>query len=200
MAENDSRMLAMAEAVAEMERRKRDPFDTQLEALQEWIDHLVFDIYGLLEFEKAIVTEFYDLNVHRKDAPLVTARDLMAYAEKFKSVFELVLAEHLMLCCEYKTSRQFGAFVCFSIRERSTSAAAISPSSTGDEAVFHTIKQAQLIEVWASNRLNELPMRVYTAERFFLIKSHFFKDWTVRQAIEDANEEVRTLMQQASAG
>ena len=185
--------------MAEMERRKRDPFDIHLESLQAQIDQLVFEIYGLLEFEKAIIGEFYDLNVHRKDA-LVTDHDLMIYTEKFKSVFELVLAEHLTLCCEYKISRQFGAFVCFSIQEQNALATAIRPSSMSDEMIFDAIKQAQLIEAYGSNRLNELPTRVYTSERFFLIKSHFFRDWTVRQAIEDANEEVKTLMQEATVG
>ena len=66
--------------------------------------------------------------------------------------------------------------------------------------IFDAIKQAQLIEAYGSNRLNELPTRVYTSERFFLIKSHFFRDWTVRQAIEDANEAVKTLMQEATVG
>jgi hypothetical protein len=198
LAASDSRVSALAEAVAEMEQRKKNPFDTHVEALQAQIDDLVFEIYGLLEFEKAIIREFYDLNVHRKDA-LVTERDLIAYTEKFKSVFELVLAEHLMLCCEYKISRQFGAFVCFSIQERNAfSASAIGPSSAEDEMVFDTIKQAQLIEAYGSNRLNELSTRVYTSERFYLIKSHFFRDWTVRQAIEDANEEAKTLMQEVT--
>lgn len=91
LTENDPRVSVLAEAVAEMERRKRDPFDIHLESLQAQIDQLVFEIYGLLEFEKAIIGEFYDLNVHRKDA-LVTDHDLMIYTEKFKSVFELVLA------------------------------------------------------------------------------------------------------------
>jgi hypothetical protein len=199
LTENDPRVSALAEAVAEMERRKRDPFDIHLESLQAQIDQLVFEIYGLLEFEKAIIGEFYDLNVHRKDA-LVTDHDLMIYTEKFKSVFELVLAEHLTLCCEYKISRQFGAFVCFSIQEQNALATAIRPSSMSDEMIFDAIKQAQLIEAYGSNRLNELPTRVYTSERFFLIKSHFFRDWTVRQAIEDANEEVKTLMQEATVG
>lgn len=199
LTENDPRVSALVVAVAEMERRKRDPFDIHLESLQVQIDQLVFEIYGLLEFEKAIIGEFYDLNVHRKDA-LVTDHDLMIYTEKFKSVFELVLAEHLTLCCEYKISRQFGAFVCFSIQERNALATEISPSSMSDEMIFDAIKQAQLIEAYGSNRLNELPTRVYTSERFFLIKSHFFRDWTVRQAIEDANEEVKTLMQEATVG
>ncbi|MBK8566082.1 MAG: hypothetical protein IPN76_22750 [Saprospiraceae bacterium] len=142
--------------------------------------------------------EFYDIHVHRKDAQ-VTERDLEAYAQKFKSVFELMLAEHLTLCCEYKVSRQFGAFVCFRIVEKGSKVAAIKRSSIEDSTVFHAIKQTQLEDAYGSNRLNELPTRIYTSECFYLIKSHFFKDWTVRQAIADANEEVKTMIQETQA-
>ncbi len=193
--ENDPRFLQLTEAVLEMERRKKDPFGGQTEALQTQIDELVFDLYGLLDFEKETVREFYDIHVHRKDAH-ANEQDLAAYAQKFKSVFELMLAEHLTLCCEYKISRQFGAFVCFKIVENGSNIPALKKSSMEDEAIFHAIKQAQLEDAFGSNRLNELPTRVYTSERFFLIKSNFFKDWTIRQAIEDANEEVKIMIQE----
>ncbi len=195
LSEYDPHFLQLNEAVLEMERRKRDPSNSQTEGLQKQIDELVFDLYGLLDFEKETVREFYDINVHRKNAQ-ATERDLADYALKFKSVFELVLAEHLEVHCEYKISRQFGAFVCFKIGEKGLNTSTIKRSNLEDEAVFHAIKQAQLLEAFGSNRLNEMPTRVYTLERFFLIKSHFFKDWTIRQAIEDANEEVKTMIQE----
>jgi hypothetical protein len=167
--------------------------------LQRQIDELVFDLYGLLDFEKETVREFYDIHVHRKNAS-VTEQDLAGYALKFKSVFELMLADHLELRCEYKISKQFGAFVCFKIGEKSTShTAAVNRCDIEDEAVFHAIKQAQLVAAFGSNRLNELPTRVYTPERFFLIKSNLFKDWTIRQAIEDASEEVKTMIKETRA-
>lgn len=193
--ENDSRMLQLTEAVLEMERRKRDPFDHQIEGLQKQIDELVFDLYELLDFEKETVREFYDVNVLRKNDQ-ATEQDLADYALKFKSVFELVLAEHLEMHCEYKVSSQFGAFICFKIGGKGSNSSTIKRSRLEDEAVFHVIKQAQLVEAFSSNRLNELPTRIYTPECFFLVKSHFFKDWTIRQAIEDANEEVKTMLQE----
>jgi len=194
--ENDPKVILLTEAVLEMERRKKSPFGGQTNTLQKQIDELVFDLYGLLDFEKETVREFYDIHVHRKDAQ-VTEQDLVEYSQKFKSVFELMLADHLMLCCEYKISRQFGAFICFRIEEKDSNIPVIKRSILGDEAVFHTIKQTQLEDAFGSNRLNELPTRIYTAERFFLIKSHFFKDWTIRQAIEDANEEIKTMIQES---
>lgn len=197
LGDNDPRLISLTEAVQEMERLKKDPFHQETNVLQETIDELVFDLYGLLEFEKETVREFYDIHVNRKDAQ-VTERDLARYAQKFKSVFELMLADHLTLCCEYKISRQFGAFVCFKIEKKDSNVTDIKRSSLEDETVFHAVKQAQLLEAYGSNRLNELPTRIYTPERFFLIKSHFFKDWTVRQAIEDANEEVKTMIQETS--
>jgi len=196
--ENDPLILQLTEAVLEMERLKKDPFGSQTEDLQKKIDELVFDLYGFLDFEKETVREFYDIHVHRKEAQ-VTEQDLARYAQKFKSVFELMLAEHLALCCEYKISRQFGAFLCFKIMEKDSNLPALKRSSTEDEAVFHAIKQAQLEDAFGSNRLNELPTRVYTPDCFFLIKSHFYKDWTIRQAIEDANEEVKTMIQETQA-
>ena len=193
--ENDPHLAQLTEAVLEMERLKKDPFGGETETLQKQIDELVFDLYGLLDFEKETVREFYDIHVHRKGAQ-VTEPDLENYAQKFKSVFELMLAEHLTLCCEYKISRQFGAFICFKIIENNANFPLIRRSNLEDEAVFHAVKQAQLEDALDSNRLNELPTRVYTPERFFLIKSHFYKDWTIRQAIEDANEEVKIMMQE----
>lgn len=195
LAKHDPRVVSLTEAVYEMERVRKDPFYQETGALQERIDELVFDLYGLLEFEKETVREFYDIHVNRKDAQ-VREQDLVEYTQKFKSVFELMLADPLTLCCEYKISRQFGAFVCFKIVEKGSNVIAIKRSNMEDETVFHTIKQAQLVEAFGSNRLNELPTRIYTPEHFFLIKSHFFKDWTVRQAIEDANEEVKIMIQE----
>lgn len=196
--ENDPCVSRLTQAVLEMERFKKDPFGGDTEVLQQEIDELVFDLYGLMDFERETVREFYDIHVHRKDA-LVAERDLAAYAQKFKSVFELMLADHLTLCCEYQISRQVGAFVCFRIVEKSENPALVTQSNIEDSTVFHAIKQAQLESAFESNRLNELPTRVYTPERFFLIKSHFFKDWTIRQAITDANEEVKIMTQETQA-
>lgn len=185
----------LTQAVLSIERLKKDPFGGETETLQRQIDELVFDLYGLLDFEKETVREFYDIQVHRKGA-LVNERDLEGYVQKFKSVFELMLSDDLTLCCEYKISRQLGAFICCKIVEKKSSFPVIKRSSIEDEVVFHAVKQAQLGDAFDSNRLNELPTRVYTSDCFFLIKSHFYKDWTIRQAIEDANEEIKIMIKE----
>ena len=45
--------------------------------------------------------------------------------------------------------------------------------------------------------LSEEKIKIYEDGCFYLVKSNYFKDWTVRQAINDANEEIGLIMKDA---
>jgi hypothetical protein len=42
--------------------------------------------------------------------------------------------------------------------------------------------------------LNEDKVKIYDDNIFYIIKSNYFKDWTERQAMKDANEEIGLLV------
>jgi hypothetical protein len=48
----------------------------------------------------------------------------------------------------------------------------------------------------ALNVLNEGKVKLYEENKIYIIKSNQFKDWTVRQAIKDAREEVNQFIKQ----
>jgi hypothetical protein len=159
----------------------------------------VFDLYGLLTYEKAIIKEFYDINVHRKNDS-VRNLDIIAYFEKFKQVFELALSNSVSLKATYKISPNLGAYLCFRLVDNiANQEPAIQVSNISDDEVFHAIKAEQLENTFNSNRLNEMTTKVYQEERFFIIKSNYFKDWTINQAIKDANAEIKTMTQETAA-
>jgi len=171
----------------------------QRNQIEQQIDNLVFDLYDLTEFEKAVIREFYDVNVHRK-GDKVNKQDLKAYFNKFKEVFELALEDSYTIEAHYKISKNLGAFMVFQIKENPLADKDLKESTLTEDDVFHAIKKSQLEDAFYSNRLNEQKTKVYESERFFMIKSHFLKDWTVRQAIKDANEEIKTLVQETAIG
>ena len=45
-----------------------------------------------------------------------------------------------------------------------------------------------------SKAIKEEKIKVYTPENFTIIKSKYFKDWTIRQAMKDANEEIGLIV------
>jgi hypothetical protein len=192
--ENNDIKVHIGIIVTQIENAKKR--DQNTETLEQELDDLVFDLYGLLTFEKEIIREFYDINVHCKNDTIKEA-DLKAYFLKFKEIFELALSEGLEMKATFKISKNIGAFLCIRITDKfidQTEVFALSDIS--DEDIFHTIKSQQLEHSYYSNKLNEITTKIYESERFFMIKSNYFKDWTVRQAIKDANEEIRIFTQE----
>lgn len=186
--------------VERLESEKQKPFSEHIETLVKQIDELVFNLYELTEFEKSIVREFYDINVFRKgeEANKVRFSDLEAYFQKFKKIFELVLEDSLTIEAKYNISKNLGAYMVFQIKEKLLAFGEIKKSNLNEDEILRTIKKNQLEQAFYSNRLSEQKTKVYETNRFFIIKSHFFRDWTIRQAINDANEEVKILIQEAN--
>lgn len=182
--------------VTQIENAKKQ--NRNIQALEQELDDLVFDLYGLLTFEKEIIREFYDINVHRKN-DTVKETDLKAYFVKFKEVFELALSEDLEMKATFKISKNIGAFLCIRITDKFIDKTEVFVlSDINDDDLFHAIKSQQLEHAYYSNKLNEITTKIYENERFFIIKSNYFKDWTVRQAIKDANEEIKIFTQETT--
>jgi N-6 DNA Methylase len=194
--ENTDTMNTIANLVIHIENSKKQYQDTT--EIERKLDDIVFDLYGLLTFEKEIIREFYDINVHRKN-DFVREGDIKAYFLKFKEVFELALSTELEMKAIFKISKNLGAYLCLSIIPKNTNTSEVfALSNISDDEVFHAMKSQQLEQAYNSNKLNEIATKVYENERFFIIKSNYFKDWTVRQAIKDANEEIKTFIQETT--
>ncbi|CAD5283214.1 MULTISPECIES: class I SAM-dependent DNA methyltransferase [unclassified Imperialibacter] len=164
------------------------------EDCQSEIDQLnerVFDLYGLVDYEKEIIREFYDVRVNRagKKESLVRFNDLLAFFESFKDAYSLMLADDRTLNASYHLSTNMGAVICFSIVERSEEQA-LEKDTTLD--ILHLVKNKQLSNTDSLKVLFEEKVKIYDKEqgKFYIIKSNQFKDWTVRQAMKDAKEEI----------
>jgi hypothetical protein len=85
---SDDRVLTLRDLVHRVERKKKERVDTSM--LEAEIDRIVFDLYGLLEFEKEIIREFYQINVERKK-DVVRQGDIQNYVDRFRQNFNLFL-------------------------------------------------------------------------------------------------------------
>lgn len=157
------------------------------------LDELVFKHYGLLEYEKQVINEFYQMNVDRPNPPLntVTATDLSQYFNAFAKAFQLVLADKTFLSATYNISSNMGALICFQVSQREVS----EPFKRGDDKhIINFVKSGQLKKAEALKVLEEDKIKLYDKDHFYLIKSNQFKDWTVRQAVVDAREEIQQFI------
>ena len=74
------------------------------------------------------------------------------------------------------------------------SATAGQPQSDEHLKLLNLVKSKQLQNADALRILNEGKVKIYEKKRFYIIKSNQFKDWTVRQAIVDAREEIQAFV------
>ncbi len=96
----------------------------------------------------------------------------------------------------YRVSTNLGAYVGFTIVKKEEIVPKIRLDSTKDRELFDIVKREQLSQTFFSHRLTEDKVKIYNENKFFLIKSNYFKDWTIRQAINDANEEVGLVLKE----
>ncbi len=184
---SDNRVKEITHLVRKIESEGKKNKD--IDQLEKLIDEIVFDLYGLLEYEKEIVKEFYQINVARKKDE-VTYSDFQNYVDKFREVFQFVLKNKygLNACC-YKSN--IGSIVRFEIVERDKFIKNVDNSKID---LLHLVKNNQLQDTFVSKMLNEEKIKIYENGCFYITKSFYFKDWTVRQAINDANEEIGLIM------
>jgi hypothetical protein len=170
-------------------KKQKKTYEDELKALND----IVFDHYGLLDYEKKVIQEFYEVNVNRSESPLerVTGEDIAAYFEVFRTAFQLVLDERTAMTATYNISLNLGALVCFRLAQ--DSGASISVGD--DRHIINFVKSGQLQKADALKILEEDKVKLYEKDKFYLIKSNQFKDWTVRQAVVDAREEIQQFIQ-----
>ncbi len=190
--ETDERVQKLIALVEKIEAAKKANQNTN--QLEQQIDELVFDLYGLSDYEKEIIREFYQINVERERNPKVTQTDLQQYLDEFRAVFHFILADNQALNATYRISANLGAYICFTLVNKGNLVLELKPDHTADHQLLNIVKQKQLSETYFSHKLNEDRVKIYGDNQFFIIKSHFFKDWTVRQAIDDANEEIGLIL------
>lgn len=189
---SDIRIKKLTSLVNRIETEKKQ--GNNVSNLENEIDEIVFDLYDLLDYEKEIIREFYDVNVNRKD-DIVKELDLQKYAEKFREVFQFVLEDSLSLKCEYYTSN-VGTAVLFTI---------INSNNLNEKNkkrridLLHVVKRNQLQKTYLSRILNEDKIKIYEENSFYIIKGKYYKDWTIWQAIKDANEEIEKIVRAMSS-
>jgi len=159
----------------------------------EELNEAVFDLYGLLDYEKEIIREFYDVRVKRAGArqSLVRVGDIEAYSNAFVDAFSLILAEGKTLNVSYRISPNLGTAICFSIVDDEQKVELVKDHNLN---LLHLVKSQQIGSAESMNILFEGKVKLYDKERLYIIKSNQFKDWTVRQAIKDAKEEVDAFL------
>ncbi|HLP48182.1 MAG TPA: N-6 DNA methylase, partial [Candidatus Kapabacteria bacterium] len=185
--DNDTRFPELIEMVNQVMAVKNNGKDSS--ELEKKIDELVFDLYGLLEFEKEIIREFYQINVERKKDH-IKEKDIQNYVDRFRQNFKLVLDPGYDLNASYSQSNHIGAAVCFQMVKKEDFIPAIARE---DIPILHIVKKSQLQQSFTSRMMNEDKVKIYDENKFYIIKSNYFKDWTARQAIKDANEEIGLL-------
>jgi methylase of polypeptide subunit release factors len=163
--------------------------------LEHQIDEVVFDLYDLLEYEREIIREFYQITVER-EGHKATEYDFQQYVNKFRTVFSFILADHLALNAAYRISSYLGAYIAFAIVKKDEMIPEIKLDLTEDRQLLDIVKKKQLRQTLFSHRLNEDKVKIYAENKFFIVKSKYFKDWTLRQAMIDANEEIGSILKE----
>ncbi len=155
------------------------------------VDNLVFDLYNLKEYQKEIIREFYQIRVERAKQKTVKKQDIEKYTAKFSEIFENMLDEGSKMTATYKISQNVGVVVCFKIVDK---AEAQTLEEDKNLEILHFVKRKQINNANRNKILNEDKVKIYDNEFMYIIKSNQFKDWTIRQAIKDAREELGLLL------
>lgn len=162
------------------------------------LNDLIFDLYDLLDYEKEIIREFYQVRVERagKEQERVRQEDIQKYFNAFTDTFSLILASDNTLQANYHISPNIGAVICISIVSNHQQQSLTEDTNLH---ILNFVKAKQLQEAEALKILNEDKVKLYEKDRLYIIKSNYFKDWTVRQAIKDAREEIAQFMKHLPA-
>lgn len=174
-----------------IEQSKINNIDTK--KLEKELDELVFDLYGLLDFEKEIIREFYQINVERKSEK-VQPKDIENYVSKFREVYQSMIKENLRVNASFIKSENIGTIVKFSIVDEKEYKPEVVKGDYTQRQILQLVKNYQIEKELFSGYINEEKVKIYDNKNFYIIKSNQFKDWTVRQAMEDAKEEIHEML------
>ncbi len=161
--------------------------------VEKELDELVFDLYGLLEFEKEIIREFYQINVEKKNK-IVDRTEIQEYVNKFREVYQLVMKDNLRLNASSAISTNIGTVVKFEVVFENEFQKELKFNDFDNRKVLQLVKEKQIQQEILLGFFNEDKVKIYDDKSFYIVKSNQFKDWTKRQAMEDANEEVHEML------
>jgi hypothetical protein len=161
--------------------------------IEERLDELVFDLYGLLEFEKEIIREFYQINIERKNT-LVKKTDIQIYVSKFRESYQLMMKDDLRLNASFILSSNIGVILKFEIVSTTNFIENLTLGKSIDRQVLQLVKEKQLEEEQLKGYIYEEKVKFYKGESFYIVKSNQFKDWTKKQAMDDAREEIYEMI------
>ncbi|MCG8318365.1 MAG: SAM-dependent methyltransferase [Cytophagales bacterium] len=193
---NDQRIFdQMTDLVKVIQEKKSHDLNCQYEI--DRLNEMVFDLYGLFDYEKEIIREFYDVRVNRAGLQLskVNIEDIQKYYEAFRDTFSLLLSKENSLKVSYHISSNMGVVICISIVSNTE---ATKPERNPNLEILNFVKSKQLRKSDSLKILFEEKVKIYDNDKFYIIKSNQFKDWTVRQAIRDAKEEMELFINQLS--
>ncbi|QYH39193.1 MULTISPECIES: N-6 DNA methylase [unclassified Algoriphagus] len=183
----------MTQLVHRIQNKKTKGSDFESEILH--LNELVFDLYGLLEYEKEIIREFYEVRVNRagKNDLTVLPSDINAYWIAFKDAYSLLLSKNKTINASYHISKNLGVVICISITDKENETELLKNPQL---SIVNFVKGQQLAITDSIRILFEEKVKIYDKEqgKFYIIKSNQFKDWTIRQAMKDAKEEIEAFI------
>lgn len=154
------------------------------------IDEVVFNIYHLKEFEKQRIRDFFDTRYRSRNA-YVTEKDLQKYVNRFRDVFRFILKEDKYLNTKGYISSSIGTGMMFVLSDKKEGQEGIEFLDVKDIKKFtQVVSKRQLDDSQRNKILKQEKIKIYDKNRFAVIKSNQFKDWTETEAIKDANEEI----------
>lgn len=186
-------LFQMTLLIEMIQNKKVNGEDCESEILH--LNEMVFDLYGLLDYEKEIIREFYDVRVNRAGKKDLTVRpsDMNAYWHAFKDAYSLLLSNKKTINASYHISKYLGVVLCIAINDKEKEAELLRDSQL---SIVNFVKAKQLTNTDSIKILFEEKVKIYDKEqgKFYIIKSNQFKDWTIRQAMKDAKEEIEAFI------
>lgn len=166
--------------------------------LQE-IDEVIFSVYHLKEFEKLRIKDFFYIRSReqRRTTTLVKEKELQSYADTFRDVFDFILKEDKYLNAEGFISYTFGTGISFVLTNVNKKIGNIKfTDGTNIRNFVRIVTKQQINDSQKMSILRQEKVKLYDTDRFTIIKSNLFKDWSKTEAIKDAKEEIGLFIKQ----
>ncbi len=164
--------------------------------IAEKIDETIFNIYHLKEFEKQRVRDFFNVRYRTGRNAFVKPDYLQEYADRFRNVFSFILKEDRYLNAKGYISNSIGAGILFVLDDIKDKKTEVELLNLHDIREFIAVNKLRVNDSQKRDILMQDKIKLYNEDRFVIIKSNQFKDWTETEAIKDANEEIGEWLKQ----
>lgn len=164
--------------------------------IAEKIDETIFNIYHLKEFEKQRVRDFFNVRYRTGRNAFVKPDYLQEYADRFRNVFSFILKEDRYLNAKGYISNSIGAGILFVLDNIKDKKPEVELLNLHDIREFIAVNKLRVNDSQKRDILMQDKIKLYNEDRFVIIKSNQFKDWTETEAIKDANEEIGEWLKQ----